>query len=68
MSDWQRIKKLIIKDAQMHRLANEYANKAMWGYIEDYKDEFKKPNPVDKMRHRAIKKQCFKRAKKELNK
>lgn len=48
---------------EMHRLANSYANQAMWSYIEDMKDEYFKDNQVDKLRHRAIKKQAYKRAK-----
>ena len=67
MSDWQKLlMKLTSKESQIHRLANEYVNKAMWDYILKYKEEYKKPNQVDKCRNRAIRKQCYKRAKKEL--
>lgn len=65
---YDQLTKKFSKNNKLFVLANEYANQAMWSYIEDYKDEFKKPNPVDKMRHRAIAKQCYKRAKRELSK
>jgi len=54
--------------ARLVEKAMLYASNAMWSYIEDFKEEYKKPNQVDKMRHRAVKRQCYKRAKKELSK
>lgn len=61
-----RLMEKIRKHNELWCLANEYRNKSMWSYIEDYKEEFKKPNQVNKSRIRAIDKQCYKRAKKEL--
>jgi hypothetical protein len=68
MNGHDKMIKRFLKNRELFVLAIEYENKSMWSYIEDFKDEYKKPNQVDKMRHRAIKKQCFKRAKKELSK
>lgn len=67
MNDWQKLlAKLTSRDSQLHRNALKYAEKSMWDYILNYKEEYKKPNQVDKCRNRAIMKQCYKRAKKEL--
>lgn len=49
---------------QMTRLALAYEEASMWTYILEVDDKHKKPNQVDKMRHRAVQKQAFKRAKK----
>ena len=48
---------------QMVRLALSYEEASMWTYILEVDDKYKKPNQVDKMRHRAVRKQCYKRAK-----
>lgn len=67
MNDWQKlVKKLSGDNPQLHRTALKYAEQAMWDYILNYNEEHKKPNQVDKCRNRAIMKQCYKRAKKEL--
>lgn len=49
---------------EMRRLAMQYEVDSMWSYIQDMKDEYVKPNQFEKMRHRAVRKQCYKRAKK----
>ena len=49
---------------EMRRLAYQYLETSMWTYILEVDDKYKKPNHVDKMRHRAVQKQAFKRAKK----
>lgn len=56
----------VFKGGRLFFKANFLANEAMWAYIECYKDEYKKPNQVDKSRNRAVLRQCYKRAKKEL--
>ena len=67
MNDWQKlVKKLGDDNPQLHRTALKYAEQAMWDYILNYKEEHKKPNQVNKSRNRAVMKQCYKRAKKEL--
>lgn len=67
MNEWYKVlKKLNGDNPQLHRTALKYAEQSMWDYIMNYKDEHKKPNQVDKCRNRAIMKQCYKRAKKEL--
>lgn len=66
MNGHDKMIKRFMKNRELSLLAIEYENKSMWSYIEDCKDEYKKPNQVDKMRHRAVKRQCYKRAKKEL--
>ena len=67
MNDWQKlVKKLNGDNPQLHRTALKYAEQAMWDYILNYKEEYKKPNQVDKSRNRAVMKQCYKRAKKDL--
>jgi len=53
------------KNPELFVLATEYENNCLFAYM-DLKDEYRKPNHVSKMRHRAIKRQCYKRAKKEL--
>lgn len=56
----------VIKGGRLFIKANLLMNEALWAYIDCYKEEYKKPNQVDKRRNRAIRKQCYKRAKKEL--
>lgn len=51
---------------EMRRLAMQYEVDSMWSYIQDMKDEYVNPNQFEKMRHRAVRKQCYKRAKREV--
>ena len=55
------------KNPELFILATQYENECLFAYI-DLKDEYHRPNHASKMRYRAIKKQCYKRAKKELSK
>lgn len=51
---------------KMRRLAYKYLETSMWTYILEVDDKYKKPNQVDKMRHRAVQREAFKRAKREV--
>lgn len=49
---------------EMRRLAMQYQNDTMWAYVDCFKDEYKKPNQVDKLRLNGSLRQSYKRAKK----